>query len=97
MDPQTYREGDKTWLFARFYDFDADKRLTFNILTLFSENGVDFSQQIISTRLWPLSKGELTHFLRETGFEDIRYYGNLEGSGYDEIRSPNLVIIARAK
>jgi len=29
MDPQTYREGDKTWLFARFYDFDADNRLTF--------------------------------------------------------------------
>jgi len=97
MPPQTYHEGKQTWIFARFYDFDPDGRLTFYILILFSENGGEFSQQVISTRLWPIGKDQITGFLGTVGFEDIRYYGDLEGSNYDETRSPNLVIIARAK
>jgi len=97
MAPQTYRENDKTWLFARFYDFDADSRLTFNILTLFSQGSDDFTQQVMSTRLWALGKDELTDFLGNVGFEDFYYYGDLEGSVYDEKTSPNLIITARIK
>jgi len=96
MTPQTYREGSRTWVFARFYDFDPDGRLTFNIQILSSLNGEDFSQQVISTRLWPMKRALLLSFLRAAGFGKFELFGNLEGDDYDERQSGNLVIVARA-
>jgi SAM-dependent methyltransferase len=34
MEPQTAREGQTEWLFQRFYDFEPDGLLTFNVITL---------------------------------------------------------------
>lgn len=96
MPPQTFREGKRTWVFARFYDFDPDGRLTFNVQILFSQNGEDFSQKIISTRLWPMKRTLLVPFLKAAGFGKFEFYGNLEGEVYDERESGNLVIAARA-
>lgn len=96
MAPQTYREGDKTWVFARFYDFDTDGRLTFNIQILSSQNGGDFSQEVISTRLWPMKRALLVSFLEAAGLGEFEFYGNLEGENYDEGESGNLVIVAWA-
>jgi len=34
MGPQAHRDGEAEWLFLRFYDFEPDGTLTFNLLTL---------------------------------------------------------------
>ena len=96
MPPQTYREGKRTWVFARFYDFDPDGRLTFNVQVLYSQNGEDFSQKVISTRLWPMKRELLLSFLKAASFGKFELFGNLEGDDYDERESGNLVIVARA-
>jgi len=96
MPPQTYNEGESTWVFARFYDFDTDGRLTFNIQILYSQNGGDFTQTVISTRLWPMEKSLLVSFLKKAGFGQFAFYGSLEGEDYIKSESGNLVIVARA-
>ncbi len=95
MPPQTHREGNKTWIFTRFYDFDPDGRITFNIGTLSAQGGGDFQQRIISTRLWPLQQAEMVELLEHAGFTHIRLYGNLQGAEFDPETSGNLVITAR--
>jgi len=96
MPPQTYREGDHTWIFARFYDFDPDGRLTFNIQILYSQGGEVFQQHVLSTRLWPMTRDLLVNALEKAGFGSLKLYGGLEGSAYNPQESGNLVIIARA-
>jgi glycine/sarcosine N-methyltransferase len=94
MDPQTHREGKKTWIFIRFYDFNEDGLITFNILILSSQGGENFDQQVISTRLWPLKKATLVQMLKHAGFENIRTYGDLQGSPFMFESSGNLVVTA---
>lgn len=96
MEPETYRDGQNTWVFVRFYDFQPDGMLTFNILILTSQNGGKFQQQVISTRLWPFAHEQLVGWLEKTGFKNIQLYGDLQGSPFTVDTSPNLVIIAEA-
>jgi glycine/sarcosine N-methyltransferase len=96
MDPQTYREGDNTWIFVRFYDFDQDGLITFNILILSSQGGDNFDQQVISTRLWPVKKEKLVQLLELAEFTSIHTYGDLQGSPFSIESSGNLVITAIA-
>lgn len=96
MDPQTFREGRHTWIFTRFYDFDADERITFNIMILTDQGGHKFQQRIISTRLWPLKKAQMVEFIERTGFGNIKLYGDLQGSTFNIETSGNLVITATA-
>lgn len=96
MPPQTYREEDKTWIFTRFYDFDPDGRITFNIVTLFAQGGAEFQQRIISTRLWPLQQAEMVELLDRAGFRQIQFYGDLQGADYEPTTSGNLVITAQS-
>ena len=96
MEPQTFREGRKTWIFARIYDFDPDGTITFNILILSNQGLEEFKQRVISTRLRPLKMTELLTYLEKSGFVDIQLYGDLQGSAFDKEKSGNLVITARA-
>jgi glycine/sarcosine N-methyltransferase len=96
MDPQTHREGDKVWIFVRFYDFTEDGLITFNILILSSQDGNDFNQQVIRTRLWPVKKEKLVQLLKLAEFTDIHTYGDLQGSPFTIATSGNLVITAIA-
>jgi glycine/sarcosine N-methyltransferase len=96
MDPQIYRKGDKTWIFIRFYDFDEDGLITFNILILSSQGGDNFDQQVISTRLWPVKNEKLVQMLELAEFVDIHAYGDLQGSPFSIESSGNLVITAIA-
>jgi len=95
MEPQTYREGSIEWLFWRFYDFEPDGRLTFNMITRRREGEGDWRQQIVSTRLWPLTQAELTAALAAAGFRDITCWGDMQGASFDAERSPNLIVTAR--
>ena len=101
MGPQAHREGadgedsEREWLFLRFYDFEADGTLTFNVVTLRREGGGEWSQRVTATRLRPLRQGELVGAATEAGFGEITCWGDLQGSPYDADRSGNLVLTAR--
>jgi hypothetical protein len=95
MEPQAAREEGKEWLFLRFYDFDADGLLTFNILTLRREGGNAWTQSTWSTRLRPLPADELRNALNRSGFRSISFYGDMQGSAFDAGSSGNLVVCAR--
>ncbi len=94
MEPQAYLEGDREWLFQRFYDFEPDGTIRFNILSLARQAGKDWKSQVNSTHLRPLLHAELGELLPKTGFGELAVYGDMKGSPYDPQHSPNLVICA---
>ena len=94
MSPQTYKDEEYTNIFIRFYDFDPDGRLTFNLIVLVSQDGENFQQQVISTRLWPMEKDTLVNYVQNSGFKEIRLFGDLSGNEYATEESKNLVITA---
>ena len=95
IEPQAHREGDAEWLFLRFYDFDPDGLITFNILALQRQGGEPWQQQVHTTRLRPLLQAELRAALLAAGFTDLQAYGSLGGEGVDAQKSGNLVLCAR--
>jgi len=95
MEPQAAREGQTEWLFQRFYDFEPDGLLTFNIITLRREGENAWNQSIQSAPLRPLLASELQTAFQKAGFASITCYGNLAGSPFDPSASGNLVICAR--
>jgi SAM-dependent methyltransferase len=97
MEPQAHREGETEWLFLRFYDFDPDGLITFNILNLRREGKNPWQQQVYSTRLRPLLVEEEQDALAAAGFTEIRAYGSLGGEPFERRASGNLVHAARVK
>ena len=95
IGPQSRRDGDKEWLFLRFYDFDADGLITFNIVRLKREGDAPWTQAISTVRLFPLMQAQLDLFLKESGFTDLRYYGIMNETAFDPAGSENLVAVAR--
>lgn len=94
MGPEAHREGDKEWLFTRFYDFDPDGLLTFNVLTAQREGMGAWRQQVSATRLWPQRQTKLTEALHAAGLASPSFYGDMQGAAFDIARSPNLIITA---
>ena len=95
MEPQAHREGSQEWIFVRFYDFDPDGLITFNILTLKREEPGGWTQQAVATRLRPLPQAELITALTGAGFTDLTSYGNMSGAPFEPGSSGNLVLTAR--
>lgn len=97
MEPQNHIEGSQEWVFLRFYDFDPDGLITFNILRL-QRNGTEaWQQRISSTRLYPLKQALMTDLLQECGFMDINFFGALSDEPFNAGTSGNLVVTARKK
>lgn len=96
MEPQAYREGEREWLFLRFYDFRADGLIDFNILTLQRAGRDNWQQQVATTQLVPQRQAELTSALNSSGFGQISCFGGLNGAPFDPEQSGNLVILAAA-
>lgn len=94
MGPEAHREGQREWIFVRFYDFDPDGKITFNILTLYREAQGAWEQRLSSTRLVPLASDRLAQAVGSAGFEAVAAYGGLNGSPYAPESSGNLVIAA---
>jgi len=92
--PQSHREGNKEWLFLRFYDFDPDGLITFNIIRLSREDNSPWKQKLASVRLFPLVKEKLQILLKESGFADLRFYGMMDEIAFDPAASENLVAVA---
>jgi len=97
MPPQAHREGGREWLFIRFYDFNPDGTLAFNILTLRRDGINEWVQQSEATLLRPLLQAELLDTLAVAGFGDIACYGDMQGAPFDPLASPNLVVTARRR
>jgi glycine/sarcosine N-methyltransferase len=97
MEPQAYSHNDSEWLFLRFYDFDADGLLSFHMVTLHRQGTAAWTQQVTTTRLYPLRQSELVRTLHEAGFTDITSYGSMSGDPFNLASSGNLVITAISK
>jgi glycine/sarcosine N-methyltransferase len=94
MAPESAQQDDRECLFVRFYDFDPDGLITFNILTLTRQNGLPWQQKVDSTRLYPLRRSELLQSLKQAGFRRFTCYGNMSGEPFELHVSENLVINA---
>jgi SAM-dependent methyltransferase len=95
IGPQSHLEGNKEWLFFRFYDFDADGLITFNIVRLRREGQNPWTQEISSVRLFPLTQERLLPMLETSGFDVVRMYGFLGETPFDPLHSENLVVVAQ--
>lgn len=95
MGPQAYREGETEWMFLRFYDFEPGGPLIFNVVTLRREGAGDWSQQVATTRLWPLRQEKLVAALEVAGFGEIVCWGDMQGNLFELESSGNLVIGGR--
>jgi hypothetical protein len=95
MPPQSRREGEREWLFVRFYDFHQET-ITFNVLRL--ERGeADWTQEAEATTLRPIFSDDLAAALASAGFSQVTLYGGCDGSPFDPDRSPDLIAVAVRK
>jgi glycine/sarcosine N-methyltransferase len=94
MEPQCDQEGEKEWIFLRFYDFRPDGLIDFNILTLYREAGGAWRQRVSTTQLYPQRKAELVEALQKAGFTQIKSLGGLNRLPFKANQSGNLVTTA---
>jgi len=94
ISPQARIIGDEEWLFLRFYDFDPDGLITFNIVRLYRRAGGDWQQRVSVTRLFPLLRQHLPALLEEAGFSDGCMYGLMDEVPFEPRTSENLVVTA---
>ncbi len=94
MEPETHVEGNREWIYQRFYDFETDNLIRFNIVTLTRETGKDWQSSITATQLRPQTHHELTTALSAAGFTSIHAYGSLSGDEFIPPSSGNLVLTA---
>ncbi len=97
MEPQVYREGDNEWIFQRFYDFQDDGLIQFNIVTLKNDSGKGWRSSVASTRLRPQLHMEMEMALVEAGFERVYAYGSMADDKFLPGSSGNLVLTAVRK
>ena len=95
MEPQSHRENGSEWIFQRFYDFNPDGLLTFNLVILKRSQQDNWSQQVTTSLMRPILKVELSLCLFEAGFTSLATYGNMTGDPFNPDKSSNLVIVAR--
>jgi SAM-dependent methyltransferase len=95
MEPQAHREGETEWVFLRFYDFEPNGLVRFNILTLKRTQGEDWKQQVTSTYLRPQLKDNLIQALSEAGFGELSAYGSMTGAPFVPQTSGNLILVAK--
>jgi glycine/sarcosine N-methyltransferase len=94
MEPQSHVESDTEWIFQRFYDFDPDGLLTFNMITLKRVGQGYWTQSVSSSQIRPLLKNDLVSSLTDAGFSIQHIFGDMSGSAFNPEKSPNLVILA---
>jgi SAM-dependent methyltransferase len=95
MEPEAHQEDGVERIFLRFYDFDPDGLITFNLITLRREATGPWAQHTANTRLRPLVQVDLIASLAMAGFVQVSAYGSLAGEPYDPVSSGNLVVVAR--
>jgi len=94
LGAQSHKEGTHEWLFLRFYDFDPDGLITFNIIRLFRDGIGPWKQNLSTTRLFPLKQDVFIPLLGKAGFHQISCFGQMGSGAFDRMNSGNLVITA---
>lgn len=94
MEPQAHAESGEEWLFLRFYDYEADGLINFNILTLRRAAGQGWQQQVSTTLLCPQLRAGLESALSAAGFGQVDAFGGMDGSPFDVQASGNLILAA---
>jgi SAM-dependent methyltransferase len=97
MEPQSYREGMKDWLFLRFYDYLPNGMINFNIVTLHRGDDLQWQQSVTSTLLRPLLQSELSTAIRTAGFEKPASFGDMRGALFNRKNSGNMIMTAIRK
>ena len=92
MGPQSCREGDREWLFIRFYDFH-EATVTFNMIRL-RRDGETWTQDVEATELRPIFRDELAAVLPKAGFFRAAFHGGYDGSPFDPAHSNDLIAVA---
>jgi ubiquinone/menaquinone biosynthesis C-methylase UbiE len=95
MSPSVFADEHFEYLYQRFYDFETDGTIHFNIVTLVRPRGGEWQASITSTHLAPQKRAELNKSLADAGFTRIEEFGSMGGEAFDLKSSPNLVITAR--
>jgi SAM-dependent methyltransferase len=94
MEPQAHQEADGEWLFVRFYDYQPDGLINFNILTLRRAPGEGWRQQVSSTLLAPQGHADLAAALETAGFGSLSAFGGMDASPFNPQTSGNLILRA---
>ena len=68
LGTQSQVKGSHEWLFLRFYDFDPDGLITFNIIRLHKDGSGPWVQRESAARLFPLPQEILLPLLKKGGF-----------------------------
>jgi glycine/sarcosine N-methyltransferase len=97
MEPQVWQEDEQEWVYQRFYDFEPDGIIRFNIVRLHRKEQSVWEPNVISTRLRPILCQELCDLLGDEDFSEIQTFGSLIGDPFDPSTSGNLVVRARKK
>jgi 2-polyprenyl-3-methyl-5-hydroxy-6-metoxy-1,4-benzoquinol methylase len=95
MEPQTYQEGESQWIFQRFYDFNPDGTIQFNVVNLKKDADGPWQPTVLSTLLSPMLQADLTAALTKSGFKELQSFGSLGGETFHPQNSGNLVITAQ--
>jgi SAM-dependent methyltransferase len=95
MEPQSHREADREWLFLRFYDWEAGGLIGLNMITLRRDGAGEWQQLTSRTQLRPQLRDELATTTAQSGFSQVRVFGDLMASPFDRETSGNLVLVAR--
>lgn len=95
MPTEAFSDQEHEWLFERFYDFEPDGLIRFNMITLKRPHGADWRAQVTSTTLYPQTEEVVQRALIKSGFNSITSMGSMAGEDFNPHSSPNLVITAR--
>ncbi len=93
MGPQSCHEGEREWVFVRFYDFH-EATVTFNMIRL-RRDGETWIQDVEATELRPIFRAELADALQTAGFFQAAFHGSYDGSTFDPANSSDLIAVAQ--
>lgn len=94
MPPEAYSDGEHEWLFQRFYDFEPNGLIRFNMITLKRKLGGEWQSQVTSSMLYPQTEALVRSALVKAGFINIASLGSMTGESFNPQTSPNLVVTA---
>ncbi len=95
MEPQVFEEGEREWIFQRFYDFNTDGTIRFNIVNLKKLGDGAWQPEVLSTLLRPILSLQLCALLEQAGFINIQLFGSLSDEPFNPLSSGNSIILAK--
>jgi len=96
MEPQSVTGNGIEHLFLRFYDFEPNGMIQFNILSMNRKGSAPWQIEQTATMLLPILSEDLLGLL-EHDFEQIQCFGSMKPEAYDAEKSGDFIVSARRK